>query len=241
MTDEIPVFDDVVSDTKTASSSSSSSPGQSAPEVSEGVAKLIIDAIQQRGGAKQTIELPAFSRDAPDFKEAYVEHYGIEGVDTLSVEDLFQRDWEDYDYIGSPPVVDTDKLSDEEKEMLTDDELLKSNGDEKQYVIKPEWAEAFRDAKIDKGATTPISKALNGYHSDAIVEAFGEDTKMSVGKGKTRNHDDDEAEAMKYVAFWVSDSDTAPYKRKKAQYEVGEIDEEAFHEWCEANGFSEKL
>lgn len=234
----VPNFDDVVSDSKSSSSGSSGSSGPSVPEISEGVAQLIIDAIQQKGGL---MELPAFSEDAPDFQEAYADHYDLDDVETLSVEDLFDYDWSDYDYVGTPPVTDSDSLTDEEKEALTDDQRYKSNGDEKAYVIKPDFAEQFVDANVLKGATTPISKAINGRFSDLVVEAFGEDSKVSVGKGKKRNHDGDAVEAMTHMAFWVSDSDTAPFQRQKARVAAGDMSEEELEEWAEANGFSDEL
>ena len=235
---EVPTFDDVVSDSKQSSTGSSGSSGPSIPDVPEGVAQFIIDAIQQKGGL---MEIPAFNDDAPDFKEAYADHYDVEGIDALSAEDLFGYDWSDYDYIGTPPVTNSEDLTEDELDQLTDDEKFKSNGDLKAYVIKPEHAEQFRGTNVLKGGTTPISKAINGRFGDLVVEAFGEDSKVSVGKGKKRNHDGDAADAMTHLAFWVSDSDTAPFQRKKAQKEAGEISESDFEEWAEANGFSDEL
>lgn len=235
---EVPTFgDDVKGDSKPTNRGDSSS-GPSIPDIDEGVADLIMDAIEQKGGL---MEIPAFSEDAPDFKEAYVEHYGLDDVATLSVEDLFGYDWSEYDYVGTPPVVNSDKLTDDELEQLTDDEKYKSDGDLKAYVIKPDYAEQFRDAKVLKGGTTPISKAINGLFGEEVAERFGEDSKVSVGKGKKRNHEGDPVEAMTHLAFWVSDSDRAPFQRKKAQMEAGTIDEETFEDWAEANGFSDEL
>lgn len=234
---EVPQFDKgIVSDSKPSGSNSGNS-GPSVPEVSEDVAQLIIDAVQQKGGL---IEIPAFAEDAPDFPEEYADYYGIEDVETLSVEDLFGQSWGDYDYIGTPPVTSSDDLSEDDKEALTDEQRYKADGDEKKYVIKPEYAEVFADADVLKGGTTPISKALNGRFADEVVEAFGDDCKLSVGKGKTRNHDGDAVAARKYVAFWVSDSETAPVKRKKAQMQAGEITESEFEEWKEANGYTDE-
>lgn len=235
---EKPQFgDEVLGDNKSNRSTDGNS-GPSIPDVSEGVAQLVIDAIQQKGGL---MEIPAFSRDAPDFQEAYADHYDLPDVETLSVEDLFGYDWSDYDYVGTPPVTESEELSDEELEQLTDDEKFKSDGDLKAYVIKPDFAEDFRDADVLKGGTTPISKAINGLFGEAVVEAFGEDSKVSVGKGKKRNHDGDAVEAMTHVAFWVSDSETAPFKRKKAANQAGRISDEEFAEWAEANGFEDEL
>lgn len=236
MADNIPQFDEgIVSDDKPTGGSSDSS-GPSIPDIPESVAQLVIDAIQQKGGR---IEIPAFAEGAPDFPDQYAEYYEMDDVETLSVEELFGQSWGDYDYIGTPPVTASEKLTEDEKSELSDDQLLKADGEEKKYVIKPEYAEAFEDANVLKGGTTPISKAINGRFAEKVVEAFGEDSKVSVGKGKARNHDGDNVEAQKYVAFWVSDSETAPLKRKKAQMQAGEIPESEFHEWKEANGFSE--
>lgn len=235
---DIPVFDDVVSDNKSQSAGSSGSSGPTIPDISEGVANLIIDAIQQKGGL---MEIPAFARDAPDFQESYAEHYDLPDVETLSVEDLFGYDWSDYDYVGTPPVTSSENLTEEELDQLTDDEKYKSNGDLKAYVIKPDFAEDFRGANVLKGGTTPISKAINGLFGEAVVEAFGEDSKVSVGKGKKRNHDGNAVEAMTHIAFWVSDSETAPFKRKKAANQAGRISDEELSEWAEANGFEDEL
>jgi hypothetical protein len=233
---EVPQFDEgIVTDSKPQSSGSDGS-GPSIPEVRESVARLVIDAIQQKGGL---IEVPAFKDSADALPESYAEYYDLDDVETLSVEELFGQDWGDYDYIGTPPVVASEKLTDDEKDELTDDQRYKSDGDEKKYVIKPEYAEAFDGTNVLKGGTTPISKALNGRFSELIVEAFGDDSKISVGKGKSRNHEGDSVEAQKYVAFWVSDSETAPLKRQKARMQVGDISESEFHEWKEANGFAE--
>ncbi len=234
---EVPQFDEgIVSDNQTNSGDSTSS-GPSIPDVSEEVAQLVIDAIQQKGGL---IEIPAFAEGAPDFPDQYADYYGIEEVETLSVEELFGQSWGDYDYIGTPPVTASENLTDDEKDQLTDDQRYKANGDEKKYVLKPEYSEAFDGANVLKGGTTPISKALNGYFSEKVVEAFGEDSKISVGKGKKRNHDGDSVEAQKYVAFWTSDSETAAKKRQKARMQAGEISEETFEEWKEANGFTDE-
>lgn len=233
---DVPQFDKgIVGDNSTDSGSSGSS-GPSIPDVSEPVAQLVIDAIQQKGGL---IEIPAFSDDAPDFPDQYAEYYGLDDMETLSVEELFGQSWGDYDYIGTPPVVASEKLTDDEKSALSDDQRYKADGDEKKYVLKPEYAEAFADADVLKGGTTPISKALNGRFAELVVEAFGDDSKISVGKGKSRNHDGDSVEAQKYVAFWVSDSETAPLKRRKAEMQAGEMTESEFAEWKEANGFAD--
>lgn len=235
---EVPTFDDdVLGDSKPAGGSGSSS-GPTIPEVEEGVAQLVVDAIQQKGGL---MEIPAFNDDAPEFKESYVEHYGLDDVETLSAEDLFGYDWDEYDYIGTPPVTNSDKLTDDELAELSDDEKYKANGELKAYVIKPEFAEDFRDTNVLKGGTTPISKAINGRFGDIVTEAFGEDSKVSVGKGKKRNHDGDAVESMTYISMWVSDSDTAPFQRKKAEKQAGEITEDEFRDWAEANGFEDEL
>lgn len=235
---DIPTFDQGIVTEDKSSSTSSGSSEPDVVEVAEGVAQMIIDSIQQKG---PVVEIPAFDREAIDIPEAYSDHYDFEGAEKLSVESLFGLDLSEYDYIGTPPVTNSDNLSDDELEQLTDDEKFKSDGDLKAYVIKPEFAEAFRDANVKKGGTTPISRGLNGHWADLVTDAFGEDSKISVGKGKKRNHDGDAVEAMTHVAFWVSDSDTAPYQRKKAQYQAGEIDQETFEEWAEANGFEDKL
>lgn len=228
--------DSIVTDSDVSSDATDPS-GPSIPDIHEDVAQMIVDAIESEGGL---IEIPAFAADAPDFPEEYAEYYeGIE-AETLSVEDLFGNDWSQYDYIGTPPVVASEKLTDEQKETLTDDQLLKNDGDEKKYVIKPEFAEQLQDADILKGGTTPISKSINGRFSALVTDAFGEDSKVSVGKGKKRNHNNNPVEAQKYVAFWVSDSETAALKRQKARMEAGEIEESAFEEWKESNGFADE-
>jgi len=236
---EIPQFDEGINSETKSQSSGSGSSGPSIPEVSEGTAQMIIDAIVQKGGENGVVELSAFSADAIEIPEKYAEHYDFGDAEKLSVEDLFDRDWSDYDVIGAPPVTASKNLSDEEKEMLTDEQLYKSDGDEKQYVIKPEYAEDFAGLKVLKGGTTPISKAINGRFSDLVVEAFGEDFKVTVGKGKQSMHDGDAVEAQKYISFRVSDSETAQYKRQKARNEVGELSDEDFQEWKEASGYAE--
>lgn len=226
----------IVEDTE--SSGTGGSTGPSIPAIDESVAQFVIDAIQQKEGL---IEIPAFADDAEPLPDTYVDYYGFEDVDTMSVEDIFGQDWEKYDYIGTPPVVESDSLTEEEKEQLTDDQLYKADGDEKKYVVKPEYAEDFDGAEVLKGGTTPISKAINGRFSEMVVDAFGQDSKISVGKGKARNHDGNKVEAQKYVAFWVSDSDTAALQREKARMQAGEISESEFHEWAEANGHSDDI
>jgi len=235
---EIPQFGEGINaETKTQSKGTRSS-GPSIKEVSEGTVQMVIDAIQQKGGVNGTVELSAFSSDAIEIPEKYAEHYDFGDAEKLSVEDLFDSDWEDYDVIGAPPVTASKNLSEEEKEQLSDDQLHKANGDEKKYVIRPEYAEAFKGLKVLKGGTTPISKAVNGRYSDLVVEAFGEDFKVTVGKGKQSMHDGDAAEAQKYISFRVSDSETAALKRHKARNEVGNLSDEDFEEWKEANGFT---
>lgn len=236
---DAPTFgSDVVADNKSSSSSSSSYSGPNIPDIPEGVAQLVIDAIQQKGGL---MELPAFAADAPDFKDEYAEYYGLDDVETMSVEDLFGYDWSDYDLIGTPPVTKSENLSEDELAELSDDQKFKSNGDLKAYVIKPEYADEIEGANVLKSGTTPISKAVNGLFESLVTEAFGEDSKVSVGKGKSRNHDGDAIEAMTHVAFWVSDSDNAPFQRKKAAKQAGEISEDEFADWAEANGFADEL
>ena len=228
--------DGIVTDTEVSSDPTDPS-GPSIPEIPEDVAQMIVDAVESEGGL---IEIPAFAADAPDFPEEYSEYYGDIEAETLSIEDIFGYDWSGYDYIGTPPVVASEKLTEEQKEQLTDEQLLKSDGDEKKYVIKPEFAEQLQDASVLKGGTTPISKAINGRFAEMVTDTFGDDCKVSVGKGKKRNHNNNPVEAQKYVAFWVSDSDTAPLKREKARMEAGEIEESAFEEWKESNGFEDE-
>lgn len=233
-----PTFDKGIIAGKSPSSSSSGSSGPTIPEIASGVAELVIDAIEDKGGR---IELPAFSDEGIDLPDEYTEYYDLEDVETLSVEDLFDQSWGSYDYIGTPPVFASENLDEEDLDTYEDDELYKSNGDMKKYVVKPDYIEQFRDANVHKGATTPISKAINGLFAEKVIESFGDDAKVSVGKGKSRHHDGDESDAMKHVAFWVSRSDTADYKREKARMEADEVTESEFHEWCEGNGHEDQL
>lgn len=237
MTDK-PSFDKGIVTDNTPTSSSGESSGPAIPDIDEGVAQLVIDAVEDKGGR---IELPAFARDGIDLPEQYVEYYGLDDVETLSVEDLFGQNWEDYDYIGTPPVFASENLEEEDLDVYEDDELYKSDGDMKKYVVKPEYVEQFRDANVHKGATTPVPKAINGHFADIVTETFGDDAKVSVGKGKSRNHDGDESEAMTHVAFWVSRSETADYKREKARMEAGNTTESEFAEWARGNGHEDQL
>lgn len=233
MANDAPSFDHegIVRDT---GSSSSGSYTPTVAEVPEAVAEFIIDAVDDTGGL---FELPAFARDAPDFPEEHAEYYGLGDVETLSVEDMFGYDWEDTDFVGTPPLVSADTLTDDEKEPLTEGERYKSDGDEKAYVPHPDHVEAFRDANVADGATTELAKGINGAFSDAIVDRFGQESAISVGKGKDRLHGKDPVEARKHVAFWVTDSETAQHKRIKAQRDAGNLSEEEYRELAEQAGY----
>jgi len=233
-----PTFNEgIVSDKRTTTSSSSSS-GPSISEVSEDVANLIFDALEDQDGF---IELSAFADSAIDMPEQYAEYYDLDEIETLSVEDLFGFDWGSYDYVGTPPVFNSDNLEEEDLDVYHDDELYKSNGDMKKYVVRPDYVEAFRDAKVHGGATVAVSKALNGRFAEEVVERFGEATKISVGAGKEGNHDNDRQEAQRHLAFWTSDSETAAFKREKARLEADEITESEFADWAKENGYEDRL
>lgn len=241
MVDKPSFSEDGVIGSQQNSSSGSGSSGPTIPSISEGVADLIIDGIDEMGGKDGVLELTAFADAADALPEQYAEYYELDDVDTFSVEDLFSRDWSDYDYIGTPPVFNSDKLSEEDEEVYEESELYTKSGSMKQYVIKPEYVEDFRDADVLKGGVTPITKALNGLFADKITEAFGENAQLKVGKGKKANHDGDQKEAMQYVAFWVSESKNAAYNREKARLDADEITESEFGEWAEQNGYADKF
>lgn len=235
---EKPTFSEgIVSDKRTSTSSGSSS-GPSISEVDESVAELIFDALEDQD---EFIELSAFADSAIDMPEQYAEYYDLEDIETLSVEDLFGFSWGSYDYVGTPPVFNSDKLTEEDLDVYEDDELYKKDGDMKKYVVRPDYVEAFRDAKVHGGATVAVSKALNGRFGEEVVERFGSDAKISVGAGKEGNHDGDRQEAQKHLAFWVSRSETADFKREKARLEADEITESEFREWAEENGHEDRL
>lgn len=235
---EKPTFNEgIVSDKRTQTTSSSSS-GPSISKVDENVAALIFDALEDQDGF---IELSAFAESAIDMPEQYAEYYDLDDVETLSVEDLFGFDWGKYDYVGTAPVFNSDNLEEEDLDVYQDDELYKSNGDMKKYVVRPDYVEDFRGTNIHGGATVAVSKALNGRFGEEVVERFGEATKISVGAGKEGNHDNDRKEAQKHLAFWTSDSETAAFKREQARLEADEITESEFTEWAENNGYSDRL
>ncbi len=239
-----PFADDSTDDGIISDSGSSSSGGSYTPtvaDVPEGVAQLVIDAIEHKGGANQCVELPAFPADAPDLSEDYQDHYDLSDAETMSVADIFGFDWDGVDFVGTIPLAKSEDLSDEELDTLTAEEKLKSDGDLKAYVPDPEYAQSFRDANVNDSVITAISKGLNGHHSDTIAEAFGEDTYISVGVGKDRNHGGDKVESRQYVSFLVSDSTNAAFNRQKAAKDAGEISEEEFRDWAAANGFEDKL
>ena len=235
---EKPTFNEgIVSDKRTTTSSSSSS-GPSIGQIPEGVANLIFDALEDQD---RFIELSAFADSAIEMPEQYAEYYGLEDIETLSVEDLFGFDWGKYDFVGTAPVFNSDNLSEEDLDVYEDEELYKDNGDMKKYVVRPEYVEAFRGTNIHGGATVAVSKILNGRFGEEVVERFGEDTKISVGAGKEGNHDGDRQEAQKHLAFWTSDSETAAFKREQARLEADEITESEFTEWAENNGYADRL
>lgn len=233
MSNDAPSFDTdgIVQDTGGSSGGSYTAPVADVPPE---VAQFILDGIQQTGGL---FEIPAFARDAPDFPEDHAEYYGLDDVETLSVEDLFGYDWADTDFVGTPPLVSSDSISDEEKEPLTEDERFKANGEEKAYIPDPQHAEAFRDANVADGVTTELSKGLNGNYADEIVDRWSQDHKVSVGKGKDRLHDDDPVEARRHVAFWITDSDTAQKDRLKAQRDAGALTAEEYTELAQQAGY----
>lgn len=234
MADDIPDFGGTEGIVQDTGSSSSGSYTPTVTDVPDEIAEFILDGIQQMGGM---FEVPAFARDAPDFPEDHAEYYGIEGVDTLSVEDLFGLDLEGVDFVGTEPLISSEKLTEDEKSALTEDELLTASGDDKAYVPRPETAETFRDANVADGLTTKLSKGINGHHADDVVDRWSPEHKVSVGKGKDRNHGGDPVESRRHVAFWVTDSDTAQKDRLKAQRDAGELSNEEYQELAADAGY----
>jgi hypothetical protein len=221
-------FDEGIKSDNTSSGSSGSS-GPSVPEWPENAVEFILDVLAQKGD----FELPAFARNADAIPEKYAEHYGFDGEDTLSVQDLFDIDWDETDFVGTEPLVNNPEhpdvedsaVSEEQLETLTEGEKTTQGGDPKKYILDPEYATQFRDARIDDSTVTSISRGVNGYHSETIAERFGDDTRFKATIGKKRNNDGDAAKQRKSVFFTISDSETAADKREEWAAEVADQDE----------------
>ena len=230
MTD-VPTFDDLTGESETTTSDTSTSSTPDVVEPVEGAVELILDALESKG---KLVEFSAFAEDAPDVAEQYREYYGIpDDVETLSVEELFGLDLDGYDLVGTKPLTLEDNLSDEQLEMLTEDEHLKQNGDPKKYVVKPEYAEQLRGLKSNDGITQTVFRAINGRYGDLIDEKFGEGKAVKVGKGKSRLHDDDDVEAMKFLHFTVTDNDGDISRRFEAAVDADELEQEEADELVE--------
>jgi hypothetical protein len=231
-------FDDIVTDDKQESTSSSTSSTPTYVEPDNDVGRFIVDVLDQKG---RGIMFPAFDDDAKDVKEAYTEEYGIEG--TLSVEDLFERDYEGVDFITSFPTIKSDRLDEEVLEEYPDEVKRKDggSGDIKAVVPRPEVLDEYQeDYNLRRQGITEISKILNGYWAEEIEEKLGDDAYVSVSRGKKRNTED-QIERMKTMHFDISKTDKRAWDRKKAQNEVGELTDEELAEWAENNGFEDKL
>lgn len=218
-------FDEGIKTDKQTGGASTTS-GPSIPELEPSAVDFVLDVLEQKG----SYELPAFARDADTIAEQYAEHYGFDADMTLSVQDLFDLEWSDTDYVGTEPLVenpnhpdvDDSGVTEEQLEQLTDGERTTSDGSPKKYVLDPEYAEQFRDANIDDSTLSALSRGINAYHSDDIVERWSDDHRVKVAIGKKRNNNSDAAQQREYVYFSTSDSETAAEKREEWAAEVNE-------------------
>jgi hypothetical protein len=229
---ETPDFDygsEVEKDTKPTGSGSGSS-GPRIPDLPEGAVTFILDALQNDGA----FELPALNKDASELSDKFVEHYGLDEGQLNSVQDLFDLDWDEVDFVGTEPLaqnpnhpsVDDTDVTQEDLELLSEDERTTGSGDPKKYILDPEYATQFRDANVDDSTLSALSRGINAHRNDEIVERFGEDSRVKVGIGKKRNHEGDAAEQRRYVHFSTSDSETAADKREEWAAELEDEDEE---------------
>lgn len=217
----------VTIDEQPTSPSGSSQP--TVPELREESVEFILDFLE----AKEKFELVAFDRDADALPEKFQEAYGLEDVELLSVQSLFGLDWDDVDFVGTEPLVQNPRHPDVEDsditedmmDTLTEDEITTSTGDPKKYIPDPEYATQFRDANVDDSTLSALNRGINGYHSDEIVDRWGEDTRVKLAIGKKRNADGDAALQRRKVYFSTSDSSTAADKREEWR-EMAEGDDE---------------
>jgi len=89
------------------------------------------------------------------------------------------------------------------------------------------------DGVVNRKATVEVMKGINGYHADLIEQEFGP-ANIGVGVGSSAVFDDDELR-NKLVQFRVVDTEKSERTRKRAQFDVGEISESEYEEWCVNN------
>jgi hypothetical protein len=227
---DIDFGEDIVEDKERTGGSGGSS-GPRIPDLDENAVDFILDALEQKG----KFELPALNKDASELSEAVIDHYGFDDGTLNSVQDIFGLDWDDVDFVGTEPLaknpnhpgVDETDVTQEDLELLSEDERTTQSGDPKKYVLDPEYATQFRDANVDDSTLSALSRGINAHRNDEIVERFGSDSRVKVSIGKKRNHEGDAAEQRRYVHFSTSDSDTAAEKREEwaAELEDGDEDE----------------
>ena len=218
---ETPDFDygsEVEKDTKPTSSGSGTTAPR-IPDLPENAVDFVLDVVQSEGA----FELPAFNEDAHTLSEEIIDHYGFDEDQLNSVQDLFDLDWDEVDFVGTEPLaqnpnhesVEKTDVTQEDLELLPEADRTTSTGDPKKYIPDPEYATQFRDANVDDSTLSALSRGINAHRNEEIVERFGEDSRVKVAIGKKRNHDGDAAEQRKYVHISTSDSDTAAEKREE--------------------------
>jgi hypothetical protein len=210
----------------------------------EGVVDYIVGVLQEKGG-RWAWPLRDAHPDAVDMPEEWRDHFDIpDDVEKQTVESLCPLTV-DTEYVGGAVKVPYSLLkADIDAGRLTEEELFDQLNDVKDRNsdvddIPPfEPGNKFSFAPEDSDTTLQgdIGTTLNGYHADKITEAFGDDVYVTIGL--LPNGDADSGlERFQYLRFYVSDSEKAARKRRRAEVEVGELTQSEYEQWCEANGF----
>lgn len=143
-----------------------------------------------------------------------------EYVTHATVESFFDVDLDDsIVYHDEPSGVDSDTLSDDDKDKY-DDKQLYSYGDpdkgEKKRVPPVEWVEEVSADQVEtRGATYYCARVLNAWYLPEVWEEFGEGARISLSMGSKDTHDSI-AERYQWVEFSVQDTDAALLKQLKA-------------------------
>lgn len=141
-------------------------------------------------------------------------------VSHATVESFFDVDLNDsIVYHDEPSGVDSDTLSDEDKEHY-DDKQLFSYGDPdkgmKSRVPPVEWVKEVEADQVEtRGATYYCARVLNAWYLPEVWETFGAGTRISLSMGSKDTHDS-VAERYQWVEFSVQDTDAALLKQLKA-------------------------
>lgn len=205
-------------------------------QLPESGVRFLLAAMEQNGA---DIDIPVFadSEDAWELSDDHLEAFDLPEGTNFSVESLLDVEVS-RPYVGDVtfPQGHDDRWSDEQLEEAGSEE----NAEDSDDFSPQKLSDTVENDQIDRHTKIDIGKSLNGHYRESVEGRFGADGHISVGVGATSEHDDPYERAT-FMRFRYTEGKTSDYTKARAMYDCELWEKEQFVEWCEDNGYDDKV